>query len=117
MSPSVSFGDRWFGGGMLGLIEEVEFVLPLIPGNAKVIPGHGSVSTRVDVVNGLEVLKGMKAVVEGAVSEGKTLEQLTAERPFDKWRGSMPQWASSDKALDGRVRNFYREIAPKPQSN
>lgn len=117
MSPSVSFGDRWFGGGMLGLIEELEFLIPRIPGDAKVVPGHGVVSTRADVMSGLEVLKGMKAVVAAAVSEGKTLEKLTAERPFDKWRSSLPEWSSSDKALDGRVRNFYREIAPKPQSN
>jgi cyclase len=113
MSPSVSFGDRWFGGGMLALIEELDFVLPHIPDDAAIIPGHGVVSTRAEVVRGLEVLKGMKAVVEAAVTEGKTLEQLTAERPFDKWRSELPDWNSSDKSLDGRVRDFYREIAPK----
>jgi cyclase len=117
MSPAASFGDRHFGGGMLGLIAELEFVLPLIPDDAKIVPGHGVVSTRADVVRGLEVLKGMKAVVETAVQNGETLEQLTAKRPFDQWRDSVPAWQSSDKALDGRVRNFYREIAPKPQAN
>lgn len=117
MSPSVSFGDRWFGGGMLALIGELEFVLPRIAADAKVVPGHGVVSTRGDVVHGLEVLKGMKAVVQAAVSGGKTLEQLTAERPFDKWRSSLPQWSASDKSLDGLVRNFYREIAQTPEGN
>jgi cyclase len=112
MSPAASFGDRHFGGGMLGLIAELEFVLPQISNDAKVIPGHGVVSTRADVVRGLEVLKGMKAVVEAAVRNGETLEQLTAKRPFDQWRDSVPAWQSSDKALDGRVRNFYREMAP-----
>ncbi len=115
MSPAASFGDRWFGGGMLGLIAELEFVLPQIPGDAKILPGHGVVSTRADVVRGLDVLKGMKAVVDAAVGQGKTLEQLTAERPFDRWRSSVPQWSSSDKSLDGWVRDFYREIAPQSQ--
>jgi cyclase len=50
--------------------------------------------------------------VEAAVRNGETLEQLTAKRPFDQWRASVPVWASSDKSLDGGVRNFYREIAP-----
>jgi cyclase len=117
MPPAASFGDRHFGGGMLGLIAELEFVLPQIPNDAKIVPGHGVVSTRADVVRGLEVLKGMKAVVETAVRNGETLEQLTAKRPFDQWRDSVPPWMSSDKALDGRVRNFYREIAPKLQAN
>jgi cyclase len=115
MSPAASFGDRWFGGGMLGLIAELEFVLPQIPGDAKIVPGHGVVSTRAEVVRGLEVLKGMRAVVETAIGQGKTLEQLTAERPFDKWRSSVPQWSSSDKSLDSMVRNFHREITATPQ--
>jgi cyclase len=117
MSPAASFGDRHYGGGMLGLIAALEFVLPQIPNDAKIVPGHGVVSTRADVVRGLEVLKGMKAAVETAVRNGETLEQFTAKRPFDQWRDSVPAWASSDKALDGRIRNFYREIAPKPQAN
>ena len=114
MSPAASFGDRHYGGGMLGLIEALEFVLPQIPDDARVVPGHGSVSSRADVVRGLEVLKAMKAVVESGVRNGKTLEQITAERPFDQWRGSVPAFASSDKSLDGWVRNFYRQLAPQP---
>ena len=112
--PAASFGDRWFGGGALPLIDSLEFVLPQIPEDAKIVPGHGKISSRADIVRGLEVLQGMKAVVEAAVRDGKTLQQLQAERPFDKWRASVPEWSSSDKSLDGRVRDFYREIAPKP---
>ena len=117
MSPAASFGDRWFGGGMLGLIAELEFVLPQIPSEAKIIPGHGVVSTRADVVRGLEVLKAMRAVVETAVGQSKTLEQLTAERPFDRWRNSVPEWSSSDGSLDSMVRSFYRETTAKLQGN
>lgn len=110
ISPAASFGDRHYGGGMLKLIAALELVLPQIPDDAKVVPGHGTISTRADVARGLDVLKQMKAVVESAVKDGKTLEQLTAERPFDKWRSSVPSWSSSDKSLDGWVRNFYREL-------
>lgn len=114
MSPAVSFGDRWYGGGTLSLIAALEFVLPQIPADAKIVPGHGVVSTRADIERGLEIMKQMKAVVEDAVRSGKTLEQLQAERPFDQWRASVPPWQTSDKSLDGKVRDFYREIAPQP---
>jgi len=114
MPPAASFGDRWYGGGALRLIDSLEFLLPQIPEGAKIVPGHGKISTRADIVRGLEVLKRMKAVVESAVRAGKTLPQLTAERPFDQWRGSVPAWSSSDKSLDGWVKNFYREISPQP---
>jgi cyclase len=113
MTPGVSFGDRHYGGGMLRLIETLEFLLPQIPADAKVVPGHGDVSSRADIARGLEVLKQMKAVVESGVRGGKTLEQLQAERPFDRFRSFIPSWASSDKSLDGRVRDFYRELSAK----
>jgi len=111
MSPAASFADRWYGGSMLGLIQALEIVLPQIPADAKIVPGHGVISTRADVARGLDVLKGMKALVEAGVRGGKSLEQLQAERPFDQWRASIPQWSTSDKSLDGWVRDFYREIA------
>ncbi len=113
MSPGVSFGDRHNGGSMLGLIAALEFVLPQIPADAKIVPGHGTISSRADVVRGLGVLKQMKAVVDTGIREHKTLEQLTVERPFDQFRSSVPEWASSDKSMDGWLRDFYREIAPK----
>jgi len=113
MSPAASFGDRHYGGGMLKLIAALETLLPKIPEDAKVIPGHGNISTRADVARGLSVLKEMKTVVEQAIQQGRTLEQLTATRPFDKFRNSVPTWSSSDKSLDGWVRNFYRELTAK----
>jgi cyclase len=113
MTPAISFGDRHMGGGMSKLIDALEWLLPQIPPAAKIVPGHGAVSTRADVARGLDVLKQMRAVVDSAVRSGKSLEQITAERPFDKWRDSVPEWASSDKSMDGWVRDFYREIAPK----
>jgi cyclase len=113
MSPAISFGDRHYGGGMLRLIETLEALLPQIPADAKIVPGHGAVCTRADVAKSIEVLKQMKAVVEQAIRAGKTLEQITAERPFDQFRQFFPAWSSSDKSLDGWVRNFHREITAR----
>jgi len=111
MPPAASFGDRHYGGGMLKLIAALETLLPKIPNDARVIPGHGAVSTRADIARGLDVLQEMKALVEKAIRAGKTLEELKAERPFDKYRASVPTWSSSDKSLDSWVRDFYREFS------
>jgi len=113
MSPAASFGDRWYGGGFLGLIEAMEFVLPQIPDDAKVVPGHGTISTRANVVHGLDVLKQMKTVVEKGIRDGQSLEQLTAARVFDQFRSSVPTWASSEKSMDGWLKNFHREITAR----
>lgn len=110
MSPAASFGDRWYGSGMLPLMKTLESLLSQIPADAKIVPGHGVISTRADVVHGLDVMKQMKAVVENGVREGKTLQQLTVARSFDLFRDSVPAWASSDKSLDGWLKDLYREI-------
>lgn len=110
MSPAASFVDRSNGGTIVGLISALEFVLPRIPADARVIPGHGDVSSRADVVRGLEVLKEMKVIVEAAVAASKTQEQLIAEKPFEKWKGLIAPWAKTDSYV-GR---FYKELtAPK----
>ncbi|HMN44492.1 MAG TPA: MBL fold metallo-hydrolase [Povalibacter sp.] len=106
MSPAASFVDGSSGGTIVGLIEALEFVLPQIPADAKVIPGHGPVSSRADVVRGLEVLKEMKAIVAAGISAGKTMEQLVAEKPFEKWQALIAPGAPTD-AYVGR---FYRDL-------
>jgi hypothetical protein len=47
---------------------------PKIPADAVIIPGHGKISSREDIVAGINVLKQMQTVVEAAVQAGKTLE-------------------------------------------
>ena len=108
MPPAASYVDRSHGGTILGLIGALEFVLPQIPADAKVIPGHGAVSSRADIARGLEVLKEMKVIVEAAIAAGKTQEQLVAEKPFEKWKDLIVTWAKTDSYV-GR---FYRELKP-----
>ena len=109
MSPAASFVDVSSGGTILGLIEALEFVLPQIPEDAKVIPGHGAISSRADVARGLEVLKEMKVIVNTGIAAGKTREQLVAEKPFEKWKALIAPGAPTD-AYVGR---FYRELTAK----
>lgn len=109
-APSIPLDDRWYGGGILRLMETLELLLPQIPIDAKIVPGHGPVSTRADIVHGLDVMKQMQTVIETDVRAGKTLDQLLAERPFDKFRDSFPTWASS-ASLDGLIRRLHAEIS------
>jgi glyoxylase-like metal-dependent hydrolase (beta-lactamase superfamily II) len=109
IAPAASFGDNSNGGSILALIEALQFVLPQIPADAKVVPSHGAISTRADVARGLEVLMGMKAIVETAIASGKTQEQLIAEKPFDQWKDSIAWFIPPD----GYVSDFYKELKAK----
>jgi glyoxylase-like metal-dependent hydrolase (beta-lactamase superfamily II) len=112
MLPAASYVDRSNGGTIVGLIDALEFVLPQIPENAKITSGHGGVASRAEVKRGLEVLKEMKGIVEAGIAGGKTMEQLVAEKPFEKYRGVIATWAKTDSYV-GR---FYRELAAPPVS-
>jgi cyclase len=109
IAPAVSFVDTSNGGTILGLIAELEYVLPQIPADAKVVPGHGATSSRADVARGLEMLKEMKAIVEAGIAAGKSREQLVAEKPFEKWKGVLALTVPT-QAYVGR---FYNELTAK----
>jgi glyoxylase-like metal-dependent hydrolase (beta-lactamase superfamily II) len=109
IAPAASFGDRSNGGSILALIEALKFVLPQIPADAKVVPSHGAISSRADVARGLEILTAMKAIVEAGIAAGKTKELMIAEKPFDKWKGSVAWFIPPD----GYVSDFYKELTAK----
>jgi cyclase len=79
------FIDVDSGGSAKGMIQAVEQVLQSLPEEVKIIPGHGDLSTVQDVRNYLQMLKETTAVVEKALAEKKTLEQMKKEKILDKW--------------------------------
>jgi glyoxylase-like metal-dependent hydrolase (beta-lactamase superfamily II) len=98
MAPAASFVDGSSGGTILGLIQALEFVLPQISADAKVVPGHGPISSRADIVS-----------VETGISAGKTKEQISAEKPFEKWKTRLAIGVPTDAYVD----RFYRELTAK----
>ena len=82
------FVDLENGGSVQGLIENVAKVLAEIPADAKVIPGHGSLSTVEDLKTYHRMLVDTSDVVRKGMAAGKTLEQLQADglpEQFKDW--------------------------------
>ena len=78
-----SAGDG--SGGFQGQIDAAEYVLAHMPADVKVIPGHGDLATREDLMKYLAVLKDSSAAVHAGIDQGKTLEQLKQENVLAKW--------------------------------
>lgn len=72
-------------GGVDGQIAALELILSRAPADVKVIPGHGNVGTRDDMVKMLAVLKDSRAAVLAGISQGKSFEQMKQEKAFAKW--------------------------------
>ncbi len=82
------FIDLQSGGSVKGLIANLDKVIPQIPTGAKIIPGHGPISTVDDLKKFASMLKESTALVEAGIRAGKTLEKLKNEKvlgKFDSW--------------------------------
>lgn len=92
------FVDLAAGGSVTGMIAALEDIVPKLPPDVKVIPGHGPISNLDDVRRYVAMLKDTRAVVETGIKQGKTLDQLKKESvlaPWQKWSGDFitsEQW-------------------------
>jgi len=73
------FVDLGSGGSVQGLIDDVAKALTLVPADAKVIPGHGPLSTRADLERFHAMLVASTDVVRRRMQAGESLEKIQAE--------------------------------------
>jgi cyclase len=94
------FIDVTSGGSVQGMITAMEKVSTQLPPDVKVIPGHGALSNLDDVREFTKMLKETSAVVQKAIDEHKTAEQMKQEKilaPWAKWSGD---FLDADKFID-----------------
>ncbi|AYB31374.1 MBL fold metallo-hydrolase [Chryseolinea soli] len=79
------FIDVSSGGSVNGMIAALDKVLALMDDNAKVIPGHGEVSTKADVKVFRDRLADIRDQVAAALKKGKKKEDLASLGITDKY--------------------------------
>jgi len=83
------FIDVSSGGSVDGVIAAVEKILAMTGEGTKLIPGHGPLGTRADLIAYRDMLQSIRASVAALVAAGKNLEEVKAAGPtaaFDeKW--------------------------------
>jgi glyoxylase-like metal-dependent hydrolase (beta-lactamase superfamily II) len=72
------------GGSIDGYINAVQSALMLIDDETKIIPGHGSVSNKVEYSSFLVMLKELRANVQAEIDKGKTEEEVVANTAVTK---------------------------------
>jgi cyclase len=79
------FVDVDAGGTLRGLIENADKAMAAVPDDVKIIPGHGPLSTKADVKKFTDMLKDCVALVQAAMRGGKSLAQVKAAKPLQKY--------------------------------
>ena len=116
----IHFGDTFFsgrfpnidlggGGDVRGYIRNVEDAIKKIPADAKLIPGHGPLSTVKELKEFHEMLVETSGIVERAIAAGKTLDQIKADGLPEKWKG----WEAPTLKTDRWLEILYRGLKSK----
>ncbi len=100
------FVDLDHGGDINGLTRTIEHVLATMPPDAKLIPGHGPLSSRDDLVGYLAMLKGTTAVVLHGIAAGKSLKDIQAAGLPETWK----RWANSDTANADWIATIHKSL-------
>jgi cyclase len=80
------FVDLESGGTVEGLIKNIGEIIGKIPEGAKLIPGHGPISTVDDLKSYHRMLTETTDIVRQKIAAGKTLAQIKTEGLPDEWK-------------------------------
>jgi glyoxylase-like metal-dependent hydrolase (beta-lactamase superfamily II) len=79
------FVDLSSGGSFEGMINAINAALRYVNDSTKIIPGHGELATKADLVTYRDVLVKVRDRVAALIKQGKTKEQIVAAKPTAEW--------------------------------
>ena len=100
------FVDLESGGSVRGLVAALKQVVPTLPPDVKVIPGHGNLSTLDDVRSFTKMVDDTFNIVEQQVNAGKTLDQIKQANVLAAYSKYSGQFISTNKWID----TIYNEV-------
>jgi glyoxylase-like metal-dependent hydrolase (beta-lactamase superfamily II) len=103
------FVDLESGGSVQGLVKNIGELVNKIPADAKLIPGHGPLSTLDDLKSYHRMLQQTTEIVRGKIAAGKTLDQIKSEGLPDEWK----TWGTGFIKTDRWVETIYKSLTAK----
>ena len=103
------FVDLESGGSVEGLIKNIGELVTKIPPTAKLIPGHGPLSTLDDLKSYHRMLVQTTDIVRQKITGGKTLEQIKSEGLPDEWK----PWGTGFIKTDLWIETIYKSLTAK----
>jgi len=74
--------DGSTGGNVAGMIAAADKILPLANNDTKIVPGHGALGNKADLVKFRDMLVTARDRVQKLKSSGKSAQEAAAERPL-----------------------------------
>lgn len=106
------FIDINSGGSVVGMLEAIDVIIPLLNEETQIIPGHGPAGTLDDLRAYQSMLSLVSARIQVLIEEGKSKEQVIALRPtfnFDE------QWGWKFLPAEKWVGLIYDSLVDRPR--
>lgn len=103
------FVDLESGGSVEGLVKNIGELIVKIPADAKLIPGHGPISSLDDLKSYHRMLQQTTDIVRGKIKAGKTLDQIKSEGLPAEWA----PWGTGFIKTDRWVETIYKSLTAK----
>jgi len=104
--PYIDLGS---GGSIDGAIEAVEMALMIANNKTQIIPGHGFLASKMDLLKYFTMLKTMRSRVLDAMASGKSLDDMKAgglDEGYEDWGDG---FISTERFIDIIWTDFNRE--------
>lgn len=85
------FPDRNNGGSVQGLIDGLQQMADAAGPNTKIVPGHGTVVNKTEVLAHRAMAIAIRDRVVALVKQGKTADEIVAAKPTAEYDGKVPQ--------------------------
>lgn len=89
------FIDYSTGGSIDGQIKAAEANVNMADGKTIVVPGHGEIGDRKDLVAWREMLVGVRDKVARLKKDGRSADETVAAKPTEKWDPVFGKWVIS----------------------
>lgn len=103
------FVDLESGGSVEGLAKNIGEIVDKIPAGAKLIPGHGPISTIDDLKAYHRMLLETTGIVREKIAAGKTMDQIKSEGLPDEWK----PWGVGFIKTDRWLETVYRSLTTR----
>ena len=94
MHERLSIVDVEHGGRVDGMAKNITSLLDSIPEDATIIPGHGPIGTKKELIEFRDMLDGTYAEVKAMIDTGLDLEAIQSKGlsdRWDSWSGFIPE--------------------------
>jgi glyoxylase-like metal-dependent hydrolase (beta-lactamase superfamily II) len=107
------FIDTNNGGTLKGAVEALDATMKIAGPNTKLIPGHGTIINRADIVPYRDMILDIQARVQRMIDEGKSEQDVVAAKVTAAWDAKVPgglDRAGAGTSADRFVRMVYSQL-------